>query len=297
MASAVLGTQGVTEVSELRSKVAEWRQRGERIALVPTMGALHAGHLSLVELGRRRAERLIVSIFVNPAQFGPNEDFETYPRPLARDLELLESVGADLVFTPTVATLYPAGSSTWVMVEGVSEGLEGESRPGHFRGVATVVLKLFNLTMPDLAIFGEKDAQQLAVIQRLVRDLVLPIEIVPGPIKREPDGLAMSSRNAYLSQEERSAARVLSRALGQARDLLAGGERSARALTEKVRAILAAEPRGTIDYVGLVDASTFRPIDTVERTAVLPIVFRLGKTRLLDNLRIEVENGVASGRL
>lgn len=278
-----------TTGAELRRQVAAWRKAGERIAFVPTMGALHEGHLALVRRGRELAERVVASIFVNPAQFGPHEDFSRYPRPLERDCELLAAAGCDLVFLPAVEEIYPPGSETWVTVEGPSQGLEGDSRPGHFRGVATVVAKLFNLAQPDLAIFGEKDAQQLAVIRRLVRDLAFPIEIVGHPIVREKDGLALSSRNVYLSPEERRDALALSRSLQVAQRAIAHGERSAERLIALVRHEL--EGPGEIDYVGLVDADSFASIDVLDRRAVLPIVVRFGKTRLLDNLQIDLGPG------
>jgi pantoate--beta-alanine ligase len=282
--------------AELRRQVAAWRKAGDLIAFVPTMGALHEGHLALVRRGRELAERVVASIFVNPAQFGPHEDFNRYPRPVERDCELLEAAGCDLVFLPAVEEIYPPGSETWVTVEGPSQGFEGDSRPGHFRGVATVVAKLFNLVQPDLAIFGEKDAQQLAVIRRLVRDLAFPIEIVGYPIVREKDGLALSSRNVYLSPEERRDALALSRSLRVAQRAIAHGELGAERLIALVRREL--EGPGEIDYVGIVDADSFASIDVLDRRAVLPLVVRFGKTRLLDNLQIEIgPGGQPVGRL
>lgn len=280
----------------LRHQLGLWRQAGEKIAFVPTMGALHAGHLALVTRGRQLADRVVASIFVNPAQFGPNEDFSRYPRPLERDCEQLAAAGCDLVYLPEVAEIYPPGSNTWVTVDGPSQGLEGDSRPGHFRGVATVVAKLFHLVAPDLAIFGEKDAQQLAVIRRMVRDLCFPIEIVPHPIVREADGLALSSRNVYLSPEERRDALVLVSSLRAAQAAIAAGERRAQQLIGLVREELSRA--GETDYVDLVDAESFAPIDVLDRRAVLPIVVRFGKTRLLDNLQIEIgTDGEPVGRL
>lgn len=280
----------------LRRQLGLWRAAGDKIAFVPTMGALHQGHLALVTRGRQLADRVVASIFVNPAQFGPNEDFSRYPRPLERDCEQLEAAGCDLVYLPEVAEIYPPGSNTWVTVEGPSQGLEGDSRPGHFRGVATVVAKLFHLVAPDLAIFGEKDAQQLAVISRLVRDLCFPIEIVPHPIVREADGLALSSRNVYLSPEDRRDALVLVSALRAAQAAIAAGERRAQQLIGLVREELSRA--GETDYVDLVDADSFAPIDVLDRRAVLPIVVRFGKTRLLDNLQIEIgADGEPVGRL
>lgn len=282
--------------AELRRKVAAWRAAGETIAFVPTMGALHEGHLALVRRGKQLARRVVASIFVNPAQFGPHEDFSRYPRPVERDCALLAAEGCDLVFLPAVDEIYPPGGDTWITVEGPSQGLEGDSRPGHFRGVATVVAKLFNLVAPDLAIFGEKDAQQLAVIRRLVRDLAFPVEIVGHAVVREADGLALSSRNVYLTPEERREALALSRSLRAAQAAIDGGERSAAELIALVRRELAGP--GEIDYAGLVDADSFAPIARLDRRAVLPIVVRFGKTRLLDNLQIDLDSaGEPAGRL
>src|SRR5215213_8732270 len=220
---------------DLRQAVDGWRAKGDRIAFVPTMGALHEGHLSLVRLARGRAGRVVASVFVNPAQFGPNEDFNRYPRQPEKDAGMLEAAGCDLLFLPEVETIYPGGHATCVEPGGAAEGLEGASRPGHFRGVATVVCVLFNLVRADVAVFGEKDAQQLAVIRQMVRDLHIPVEIVPAPTIREEDGLAMSSRNAYLSAEERQAAAALHRALRAAESLVASGERSADAVRGRIR--------------------------------------------------------------
>lgn len=293
---SVLSLLRAGDAVALRHQLGLWRQAGEKIAFVPTMGALHAGHLALVTRGRQLADRVVASIFVNPAQFGPNEDFSRYPRPLERDCEQLAAAGCDLVYLPEVAEIYPPGSNTWVTVDGPSQGLEGDSRPGHFRGVATVVAKLFHLVAPDLAIFGEKDAQQLAVISRMVRDLCFPVEIVPHPIVREADGLALSSRNVYLSPDERREALVLVSSLRAAQAAIAAGERRAQQLIRLVREELSRA--GETDYVDLVDADSFAPIDVLDRRAVLPIVVRFGKTRLLDNLQIEIgADGEPVGRL
>lgn len=293
--------QVVSGVSELRLALVGARRQGHKIALVPTMGALHAGHLALVRRAQQVAERVVVSIFVNPAQFGPGEDFDHYPRPLERDLAALREVGCDLVFLPEVEALYPPGSTTWVDCQGPSKGFEGAERPGHFRGVATVVSKFFHLVQPDVAIFGEKDAQQLAVIRSMVRDLQMPVEILGHPIVREPDGLALSSRNVYLSPEERQAALVLSRSLRVAKQLVDQGERLASRVIAAVRAELETAVRGDerrIDYVAVVDALSFEPIERLSGSCVLPIAFRLGRTRLLDNLQIQVgEDGSAVARL
>ena len=276
------------DAAELRQTVAGWRSSGARVGLVPTMGALHAGHLSLVGLARQRAERVVVSIFVNPTQFGPHEDFARYPRQPEADAELLAGAGADLLFLPAVETIYPAGASTRVRVEQASRGFEGDCRPGHFEGVATVVAILFGLVRPDVAVFGEKDAQQLAVVRALARDLALGVEILPGPIVREPDGLAMSSRNAYLAPEDRRRATVLYRALEGARAAIAAGERDAAAVVAGLRAAIAAEPGVELEYAAVVDPASFAPLERIAGEVVIPIAARVGATRLLDNLRIRV---------
>jgi pantoate--beta-alanine ligase len=283
----------VTDATRLRRIVAGWHREGALVGFVPTMGALHAGHLSLVRLARERADRVVASVFVNPTQFGPHEDLARYPRSPERDAALLAEGGCDLLFLPAAETIYPPGHATFVEPSGAARGLEGELRPGHFRGVATVVTQLFHLVQPDLAVFGEKDAQQLAVVRQLVRDLHLPVEIVAGATVRESDGLAMSSRNAYLGAEERRAATVLHRALRDAETLIASGERRAAAVCDRVRATLAEEPRLAIDYVAAVDADNFQPIETLARNVVLPIAVRIGGTRLIDNLRLRVAPSIA----
>jgi pantoate--beta-alanine ligase len=284
----------VREEGELRAAVGAYRAAGaagaagERIGFVPTMGALHDGHLSLVRLARSHAARVVGSVFVNPTQFGPGEDFERYPRQLERDAALLESAGCDLLFAPAVETMYPPGSSTFLDPAGPAEGLEGAHRPGHFRGVATVVSALFLLVQPDVAVFGEKDAQQLAVLRRMVRDLHFPIEIVPGPTLREADGLAMSSRNVYLDPDERRAAAVLHRALVRAQEAIAQGERSGDAVRRAMGAVLAGEPRARVEYAEVVDAGSFQPVETLRGALVLPMAVRIGKTRLIDNFQLTV---------
>lgn len=279
----------VSDAEELRHQVAAWRAKGRKIAFVPTMGALHEGHLSLVRRGAQLADVVVASVFVNPTQFGPHEDLELYPRDPEGDAALLSPAGCDLLFLPSTETIYPPGHSTWVDVGGPSQGFEGAERPGHFRGVATVVTLLFNLVQPDLAVFGEKDAQQLAVIRRLVRDLHLPVEIHGAPIVREDDGLAMSSRNVYLSAEERRAARVLSRSLEEAHRTILAGERRSETIRSQVLARLGDEPLARIDYVGVVDAETFEPIEELRGRCVIPIVVRFGSTRLLDNLHLHLD--------
>ncbi|HYO14563.1 MAG TPA: pantoate--beta-alanine ligase [Thermoanaerobaculia bacterium] len=273
---------------ELRQQVALWKARDRTIGFVPTMGALHEGHLSLVRLARERAGRVVASVFVNPAQFGPNEDFARYPRQPEKDAEMLEAAGCDLLFLPDVATIYPPGNATFVEPAGAALGLEGACRPGHFRGVATVVLALFNLVRADVAVFGEKDAQQLAVVRQMVRDLHLPVEIVPGPTVRETDGLAMSSRNAYLSAEERRAAAVLHRALRAAESAIAAGERRGGEVRRLLREILDSEPLARVEYAEVVDADSFQPVETLGGRLVLPLAVRIGGTRLIDNIRLEI---------
>lgn len=271
----------ITTIAEFRAVRATF----PRLGLVPTMGFLHEGHLNLVQRAKAECGTAAVSIFVNPTQFGPGEDLARYPRDLDRDLRLLGSVGADLIFIPAVEEIYPPNFNTYVTVEGVTAGLEGGLRPGHFRGVATVVCKLLNIAQADKAFFGQKDAQQSVVIRQMVRDLAIPTEIVIVPTVRESDGLAMSSRNVYLSLDDRRAASVLFRALRAAEQRYAAGERGAEALREIVRATLATEPRGTPDYISCADPVTLAELDIVsERGALLSLAVRFGKTRLLDNV-------------
>jgi pantoate--beta-alanine ligase len=253
------------------------------LGLVPTMGYLHEGHLSLARRAREECGSVAVSIFVNPTQFGPNEDLAKYPRDLERDLHLLESVDVDLVWTPTPETIYPSGFQTWVEVEQVSRGLEGAQRPGHFRGVTTVVSKLFNAVRPDKAYFGQKDAQQVAVIRQMTRDLNFPIEIVVCPIVREPDGLAMSSRNVYLDTEQRKAATVLYHALSAAKSAYDKGERQAEKLQQIMKETLASEPLAQMQYVSCADYDTLQELETVKSKALLSMAVFMGKTRLIDN--------------
>ncbi|HEX7616932.1 MAG TPA: pantoate--beta-alanine ligase [Thermoanaerobaculia bacterium] len=257
---------------------------GGTLGLVPTMGALHAGHLSLVARARGENDRILVSIFVNPAQFGPNEDLAAYPRTPENDFRLLESLGVDAVWTPSPGDVYPPGFQTFVTVGNVSAPLEGERRPGHFRGVATVVAKLFNVFEPDRAYFGQKDAQQVAVIQRMVSDLAFPVGVVVCPTVREPDGLALSSRNVSLSPDERRAAPVLHRALLAARAAFASGERNADRLRAVVSGTLAAEPLARPDYVSVADAVTLQELERVAGPALVSLAVRFGGTRLIDNV-------------
>ena len=256
------------------------------VGFVPTMGYLHEGHLALVRAAREQNRHVVVSIFVNPTQFGPDEDFERYPRDEERDLALLRDERVDAVFMPSMEEMYPPGASTFIDVEGVTEMLEGAHRPGHFRGVATVVATLFNIVQPRRAYFGRKDAQQLVVVRKLIRDLHREIEIVAVPIVREPDGLAMSSRNAYLSPAEREAALVLSRALRRAEELFASGERDAERLRAAMRELIAEEPLAQVDYVSVADPDTLRDLDRIERSALASLAVCIGKTRLIDNVTL-----------
>jgi pantoate--beta-alanine ligase len=257
------------------------------LGLVPTMGYLHEGHLSLARRAREDCKSVAVSIFVNPTQFGPNEDLSKYPRDLKRDLSMLEEAGVDLVWTPTAEIMYPAGFQTWVEVQDVSQGLEGAQRPGHFRGVSTVVAKLFNAVRPDKAYFGQKDAQQAAVIRRMTTDLNFPIEIVVGPIIREMDGLAMSSRNVYLDEAQRRAATVLYRALNEAKGAYDDGERDAGKLREMMKKTISAEPLAQVQYVSCADYETLKELDTVTGRALLSMAVFFGKTRLIDNVILD----------
>jgi len=266
----------------MRTRCRAWRREG-RLALVPTMGYLHAGHLSLLEWGRGQADRLVASIFVNPAQFGPSEDLARYPRDLERDAALCEKAGVDALFCPEAEEMYPAGYQTWVEVTELSQGLCGASRPGHFRGVATVVLKLLNIVRPHLAVFGLKDYQQYLVIRRMAADLDLGVEIVGRPTVREEGGLAMSSRNTYLSPEERQEALVLREALREAERLVAAGERDAASLTTRLKGLIAARHRVRLDYLELRDAGSLEAVSCLDAPAVLAVAARVGATRLIDN--------------
>jgi pantoate--beta-alanine ligase len=273
-------------IEQTRSGSRAARHEGKRIGLVPTMGALHEGHLSLVRAAKSKCDAVVVSIFVNPTQFGPNEDFAKYPRTFERDCELLEREGVDLVFAPSVEEMYPAGAVTYVTVDGMSDKLCGRSRPGHFRGVATVVSKLFHIVEPDLAFFGQKDAAQVAIIKRMVRDLKMPVEIVVCPIIREPDGLAMSSRNTYLTPEQRKQALVLSRALRHVQQVFDQGERNAAKLIEAGKQVLTDEPSVRLDYLEIVDPQTLEGVDVVSTKTLIAVAAFVGTTRLIDNLLV-----------
>lgn len=276
-------------VQGVRAQVKAWRREGLRVGLVPTMGYLHEGHKSLIERAVKENDRVIVSVFVNPIQFGPGEDFSAYPRDLNADARLCEDAGASLVFAPDVSEMYQDNFSTFVDMSGVTEELCGKSRPTHFRGVCTVVSKLFHIAAPDCAYFGQKDAQQLAVIRRMARDLNMDIEIVGCPIVREPDGLAKSSRNTYLSKEERNAAAVLSRALSAGRTMLENGESDGELVLGEIRNIISAEPLANIDYVEMVTWDSIEIHHTADVPVLVAAAVWIGKTRLIDNFIFERE--------
>ncbi|MGC4250093.1 MAG: pantoate--beta-alanine ligase [Sphingobium sp.] len=280
--------QTLRDLPALRAAIKALRSDGKPLALVPTMGALHDGHMALVEEARRLAKHVVVSIFVNPKQFGPNEDLDAYPRREASDAHMLQEAGVDILWAPTVDVMYPAGFSTGISLTGVTEGLDGAARPGHFDGVATVVTKLFNQIGPDVALFGEKDYQQLAVIRRMVADLDMPIEIVGLPTQRAEDGLALSSRNAYLTEEERKQALALPRALGEAKRQIEKGATVESALAKAV-AMLASHGFDPIDYVTLCDAVTLEPMTVLDRPARLLGAAKIGQTRLIDNIAVDPE--------
>ncbi len=268
----------------MRAACAAARRGGKRLGFVPTMGALHEGHLSLVRAARTRCDAVAVSIFVNPTQFGPSEDFSKYPRSFERDRELLEAEGVDLLFAPSVEEMYPKGAVTFVTVEGLSEKLCGRSRPGHFRGVTTVVSKLFNIVGPEVAFFGQKDAAQAVIVKKMVRDLDLPVEIAVCPIVREADGLAMSSRNAYLDAEQRRSATVLYRVLMQMQSLAEKGERTSAKLIAAAQRVFREEPSVRVDYVDIVDTESLDPVADVSRGALVAVAAFVGATRLIDNI-------------
>ncbi len=276
---------------KLIEKIEEMRrirqQLAEPVGLVPTMGYLHEGHLSLVRRARTENSSVVVSIFVNPAQFSPREDFKAYPRDTRRDLSLLKKEGADIIFMPATAEMYPAHFSSWVDIGGITELLEGASRPGHFRGVATVVAKLFNIVQPTRAYFGQKDAQQAIVIKKMVADLNMNPEIAILPTVREADGLAMSSRNAYLNPGQRQAATILYQSLNLAQELWSRGERDAEHLRQRMKALIQKEPLADIDYISVADANTLEELDAVKTPALVSLAVRIGKTRLIDNVVLE----------
>jgi pantoate--beta-alanine ligase len=274
----------LSSIADLRRWVRDERAAGRRIALVPTMGFLHEGHLRLVDEARRRTDRVIMSIFVNPLQFGPGEDLDRYPRDLPRDRALAQARGTDALFVPTVAVMYPPGSEIRVVPGETADRWEGAARPGHFEGVLTVVAKLFHLVEPDVACFGRKDIQQATLVRQMVRDLDWRLEIVVVPTVREPDGLALSSRNAYLDPDHRARAVVLSTALRAAHDAFRSGERNASGLLATVRRVLASEPTVEVEYVAIVEPATLAPVETVDPETVVALAARLGRTRLIDNI-------------
>jgi pantoate--beta-alanine ligase len=274
----------ISTVAAMKAACRAVTRAGKTLGLVPTMGALHEGHSSLVRASRSRCDVTAVSIFVNPLQFGPAEDLDKYPRTLERDAAMLEKLGVDLLFVPTVEEMYPQGAKTYVLVDDLSSRLDGASRPGHFRGVATVVTKLFETVRPDYAFFGQKDAVQVAVLHKMARDLDMDVEIVVCPIVRESDGLALSSRNVYLSAEERKQALVLHRALMRVQDAVDHGERDTAKLLELGKQIVAEEPGARLDYFAIVDANTIEPISDVRRGALVAVAAYFGKTRLIDNV-------------
>jgi pantoate--beta-alanine ligase len=282
--SAGTGMKIYRTVEETSAGLRAARLSGKTIGFVPTMGALHEGHLSLVRAAKERSDVVVVSIFVNPTQFGPNEDFSKYPRTFQRDCELLQGEEVDLLFAPTVEEIYPQGAVTYVTVEGLSDKLDGVSRPGHFRGVTTVVSKLFHIVQPTFAFFGQKDAAQAAIIRRMVRDLLLPVEIIVCSIVREADGLAMSSRNAYLKGDERRRALLLCQSLLCAEKLFSAGERRASELIEQATALFAREASVRLDYFQVVDPHTLEPIDTISGPALVAVAAYVGATRLIDNI-------------
>lgn len=277
----------IKTIEEMRAFRYAARKSGKRLGLVPTMGALHEGHLSLVRAARDTSDIVVVSIFVNPTQFGPNEDFAKYPRNLEKDSEMLEREQVDVIFTPSVNDMYPAGAVTWVTVEGMSDRLCGRSRPGHFRGVTTVVAKLFHIIEADAAFFGQKDAAQVAIIRRMVRDLNMPVEIEVGATVREPDGLALSSRNAYLSPQERKSAQVLHRSLQRAQELFDQGEPYSEKLIVAGKQEFGGEPKARLDYFEIVDPDSLESISSISNRALIAVAAFIGNTRLIDNIIVD----------
>lgn len=278
----------IRKIEQMQKESERLREEGKRIGLVPTMGYLHEGHLSLVRIARERSNVVVMSIFVNPTQFGPGEDFHSYPRDFNRDVKLAEKEGCDIIFYPTVEEMYPQGYATYVNVERLTEGLCGRSRPGHFRGVTTVVTKLFNIVKPHIAVFGQKDAQQAFVIKRMVRDLNFDIEIVVGPTIREKDGLAMSSRNTYLSERERKDALVLYQSLKLAQNLLSSGERDPKKVVKEMEKLIRTKKSALIDYISIVDSENLQEVERIEGEVLIALAVKIGKARLIDNIIIKV---------
>lgn len=279
----------ISDIATMQQTASRLRREGKTIGVVPTMGYFHGGHLSLMRRARAECDVVIVTLFVNPTQFGPHEDFSSYPRDFERDCQWAEAEGVDILFAPTTEAMYPDGYETYVQVEKLTQPLCGASRPGHFRGVTTIVAKLFHLTQPHRAYFGLKDYQQCKVIQKMVKDLNFDITIVPCPIVREPDGLAMSSRNAYLSPAERQAALSLYRSLRHAEQIVEAGERDARAVRDAVQAMIAAEPLAQIDYVAVADAETLQPVEKIEQPTLIALAVKIGRARLIDNTVVDAD--------
>lgn len=277
----------INKVSEIREHVKNAKKEGKKVGLVPTMGFFHDGHLELMRQARKECDVVIVSIFVNPTQFGPGEDYEDYPRDIERDMQLAEEVGVDVIFNPSVEEMYPDGFSTYVEVKGITGKLCGRSRPGHFKGVATIVTKLFNSVQPDVAFFGQKDAQQVLVIQKMVKELNIDVEIRTVPIVREEDGIAMSSRNLYLNDEERKAARILYRSIQKAQQKVQEGERDVNRLKGAVIDMISSEPLAKIDYVELLTYPELEEKDVLEGKMLLALAVKIGKARLIDNAILE----------
>jgi pantoate--beta-alanine ligase len=281
--------QIVHSIAQLRASLKQARKIGQSVGFVPTMGYLHAGHASLIHRARRENDVVVVSVFVNPTQFGPNEDLDAYPRDPDKDLALMRAEGTDIAFFPSADEIYPAGYATYVTLEGpMTQALCGRSRPGHFRGVTTVVSKLFHVTTPDRAYFGQKDAQQVAVIRQMVSDLDFDVQIVACPIVREPDGLALSSRNTYLSETQRAQASGISRALFEAREMILAGQRDAALLADHIKKRITAIDSAAIDYVSIADARTLADLDTLIGEVLIAVAVKMGRTRLIDNIRVEV---------
>ena len=284
----------VTKSEDMQRLSIEYKRQGKTVGFVPTMGYLHEGHTSLINIARKHADVVVVSIFVNPIQFGPSEDYDRYPRDIERDKEILEKMGVDVMFYPSVDDMYPKGFTTYVEVKGLSDKLCGRYRPGHFRGVTTVVAKLFNIVMPDVAVFGEKDAQQAIIIKRMVRDLNFPVKIIVGPTVREPDGLAMSSRNEYLTEEERKVAPAIYQSLLLAKSLVEQGERDTSKIIAAMQEFLSKYDRIKVEYIEIVDKEELNPIERLEKgEALIAIAAYLGKARLIDNISVKVggDNG------
>ena len=279
----------IKSIQEIKNIITDEKSKGKSIGFVPTMGYLHDGHLSLMKRAKEENDVVVISIFVNPIQFGQGEDYEVYPRDIERDSKLAESVGVDYIFAPEVKEMYPEGYNTFVEVLGVTDKLCGASRPGHFKGVTTVVTKLFNIVTPDKAYFGQKDAQQVYVIKQMVRDLNMNVKIISCPIVREHDGLALSSRNTYLLEEERKQALVLSKSLFWAKDMINKGERNAKTLIEGIKSMINEMPLADIDYVKIIDYDTFKEVEELKGNILIALAVKIGKTRLIDNILVEVE--------